>query len=141
MSPTNLFDDARKRAEAAGYLLPDNTCTHAVPVSGTHCPECNASRLVIEFAAQLKRSDPLTGPQKYVKGLAEDLLKQCEENAELKLLLGQLVSSDPCRLDHHGHCQEHMWAGKGECVHSRARKLLGWPDTSQMPEQCRQLGY
>lgn len=101
-------------------------CTHAVPASGTHCPECNASRLATEFAAQLRRGEPLTGPQKYVKGLAEDLLKQCEEVAELKLLIGQLASADPCRFDHHGYCQEHMWAGKGECAHGKARKILGY---------------
>lgn len=100
-------------------------CTHAVPASGTHCPECNASRLVVEFATQLRRGEPLNGSQKYVKGLAEDLIKQCEENAALKMLLSQIVSSEPCRLDHHGYCQEHMWIGKGECAHGRARKFLG----------------
>ena len=49
-----------------------------------------------------------------------------QEAGELRTLLGQLVSSDPCRLDHHGYCQEHMWVGKGECAHGRARKLLGY---------------
>jgi len=83
-------------------------CTHAVPASGTHCPECNASRLAAEFAAQLRRGDPR------------------EENAALKLLLSQIVSSEPCRLDHHGYCQEHLWVGKGECAHGRARRFLGY---------------
>lgn len=128
MQQTSHFDDARKRAEAAGYLLPDTpfpNCIHAVPEGGA-CPTCAATRVfVVEFWAQTARGEPLTGPQKYVKGLAEDLLKQCEENAALKLLLSQIVSSEPCRLDHHGYCQEHMWVGKGECAHGRARKLLG----------------
>lgn len=146
------FDDARKRAEAAGYLLPDTpfpNCTHAVPESGP-CPICAATRaFVVEFWAQAARGEPLTGPQKYVKGLAEDLLKQCEENAALKMLLSQLVSSAQCRFDHKGYCQEHNWMSSDECPHGKARKLLGydpqkrgdWPGTAEMPEQNQRLGY
>lgn len=49
-----------------------------------------------------------------------------QEVNELKTILSQIVSSDPCRLDHHGYCQEHLWVGRGECAHGRARKLLGY---------------
>jgi hypothetical protein len=49
-----------------------------------------------------------------------------QEANELKTILSQIVSSEPCSFDHKGYCQEHLWVGKGECAHGKARKLLGY---------------
>lgn len=43
---------------------------------------------------------------------------------QLRDLLAEFVDDEPCRLDHHGHCQEHMDFGPGECRQKRAKALL-----------------
>lgn len=58
--------------------------------------------------------------------LFAEAIAEIKKANELKTILSQIVSSDPCRLDHHGYCQEHLWVGKSECAHGRARKLLGY---------------
>lgn len=43
---------------------------------------------------------------------------------ELYELLELLADDSPCRLDHHGFCQEHFWLAPGRCPHARAQELL-----------------
>lgn len=46
---------------------------------------------------------------------------------DLRDLLSDLTDFgvDPCRYDHHGHCQEHGWmATEPPCPYARAKKLL-----------------
>lgn len=41
---------------------------------------------------------------------------------ELRTALKALVDPNPCRLDHHGHCQEHGCCPP--CVNAEARRVL-----------------
>lgn len=54
-----------------------------------------------------------------------NVLEWKPEIVEMQKVLADLTDHDPCSLDHHGHCQGHMWFGEGECPHARAKRLLG----------------
>jgi len=50
---------------------------------------------------------------------------------DVRRLLFQLTSGTPCRLDHHGYCQEHDWFEAEECPEARALRVLdGWEPES-----------
>lgn len=68
----------------------------------------------------------LTGKERLIESQRETIRKLRSEEWEARKLLEQIADPEPCRLDHHGYCQEHLWVGKGECAHRRARKLLGY---------------
>ncbi|MEU6237392.1 hypothetical protein [Kitasatospora sp. NPDC047058] len=44
--------------------------------------------------------------------------------ATLLDLIDSLRDPEPCRLDHHGDCQEHYWFEPGPCPHARAAALF-----------------
>lgn len=67
----------------------------------------------------------LAGSQRLVESQRDTIRKLRSEEWEARKLLEQITDPEPCRLDHHGYCQAHLWVGKGECAHSRAKKLLG----------------
>jgi hypothetical protein len=50
-----------------------------------------------------------------------------EKTRELRALLSLMTPADPCRLDHHGNCQEHGWfhLNGDPCPVAEAQKLLG----------------
>jgi hypothetical protein len=39
-------------------------------------------------------------------------------------ILADLVSDEPCQLDHHGYCQSHYYFDDGECPHAEAVRCL-----------------
>jgi len=43
---------------------------------------------------------------------------------EMLFILEEYYDPEPCRLDHHGYCQEHNWFGKGLCLNVRIRNIL-----------------
>lgn len=47
------------------------------------------------------------------------------EEWQARLLLSEMVSTEACQLDHHGHCQSHGWMrSEPTCPHGRAEALL-----------------
>lgn len=68
--------------------------------------------------------EQLAGKERLIESQREAIRKLRSEEWEARNLLEQVTDPEPCRLDHHGYCQTHLWVGKGECAHSRARKLL-----------------
>lgn len=64
--------------------------------------------------------------------LANSLIKNTEEeNQKLKELLKEckeviydLVDDEPCRLDHHGYCQNHSWMSSDLCPNERGKSIL-----------------
>lgn len=47
-----------------------------------------------------------------------------QKSAYLYGLLDLLAEDTPCRLDHHGYCQEHYWFSEEPCPHREAHELL-----------------
>jgi hypothetical protein len=49
----------------------------------------------------------------------------------LRLIRDLTDPDDPCRFDHHGHCQAHGWTDiDPACPHARARRILArWRDS------------
>jgi hypothetical protein len=47
-------------------------------------------------------------------------------NKEVLQLLEDMVDSNPCDFDHHGHCQEHGWTNTDDrlCPQIRIKNLL-----------------
>lgn len=66
----------------------------------------------------------LAGSQRLVESQRDVIRKLRSEEWEARKLLGEITDPEPCRLDHHGYCQAHLWVGKGECAHRRAKELL-----------------
>lgn len=67
----------------------------------------------------------LAGSQRLVESQRDTIRKLRSEEWEARKLLELITDPEPCRLDHHGYCQTHLWVGKDECAHGRAKKLLG----------------
>ena len=44
---------------------------------------------------------------------------------EAMVILRDLMDPEPCRLDHHGYCQEHNWMDESPCPQARARQFWG----------------
>lgn len=93
-----------------------------------------------------RQRDQLAGKERLIESQQAALRKLRSEEWQARLLLSELVSTESCQLDHHGYCQAHGWTRtEPTCPHGRAERLLrrerNDPDTSQMPEQCRILGY
>lgn len=42
----------------------------------------------------------------------------------MRPMVGALHYDTPCRVDHHGYCQEHSYLEEGPCPDGEARKLL-----------------
>ena len=42
----------------------------------------------------------------------------------LLTLVGELYDPAPCRLDHHGYCQEHFYFNNSPCPHKQAQELF-----------------
>lgn len=70
--------------------------------------------------------EQLAGKERLIESQREIIRKLRSEEWAARKLLEEIASPEPCRLDHHGYCQEHLWVGKGECAHGRARRLLGY---------------
>lgn len=68
--------------------------------------------------------EQLAGKERLIESQREIIRKLRSENWKARNLLGEIVSSEPCSLDHKGYCQEHLWVGRSECGHSRAKRLL-----------------
>lgn len=51
----------------------------------------------------------------------KDLRREWEE---LRDALESMIDTEPCWLDHNGHCQEHLDFGDGECYMARAKAIL-----------------
>jgi len=66
----------------------------------------------------------LAGSQRLVESQRDVIRKLRSEEWAARNLVSELVSSEPCSLDHKGYCQEHLWVGKSECAHARAKRLL-----------------
>jgi len=74
------------------------------------------------FAADLQRA--LDGKQAVGDDpRVLDVQRLVGERAELRAMLEEVVSSTPCRYDHHGYCQEHSLSER-PCEHERARAML-----------------
>lgn len=58
----------------------------------------------------------------------KELIKQRDE---LRSIVAEFAEGEdgPCRLDHHGYCQEHFLTN-GECIVKRGRRALALEDTS-----------
>lgn len=56
--------------------------------------------------------------------MSAEIWRQAELIAELIVAVGDLAEDTPCRLDHHGFCQEHGWLDSRECPHPRAVRAL-----------------
>ncbi len=69
--------------------------------------------------------------------ICADLHAVLDERKQLLWLLGRLVDREdrPCRLDHHGYCQEHPGGGNIPCVTATARELLAAAYAAE-PGQC-----
>jgi hypothetical protein len=52
----------------------------------------------------------------------------CWDLQEAIEIVSDLGERDPCRLDHHGYCQEHDWFNEGPCPHKRAKEFLAKMD-------------
>lgn len=53
---------------------------------------------------------------------------------DLRQVLADLIDDEPCRHDHHGHCQEHDWLPDGRCRTVVARDVLAL--LGQADEAC-----
>lgn len=63
------------------------------------------------------------GPRSVSRADTEVVLAELDAMREL---LAELVSDEPCWLDHHGYCQGHSrFDPDSECPHARAKRLLG----------------
>lgn len=69
--------------------------------------------------------EQLAGKERLIESQREVISKLRSEQWQAHKLLEQIADPEPCHLDHHGHCQTHLWTGKDECAHGRAKKLLG----------------
>ena len=70
--------------------------------------------------------EQLVGRERLIEEQGRIIRKLRSEEWKVRNLLAEIASPEPCRLDHHGYCQEHLWVGKGECAHGRARRFLGY---------------
>jgi uncharacterized Zn finger protein (UPF0148 family) len=52
----------------------------------------------------------------------------CRDLQEAIEIVSDLGERDPCRLDHHGYCQEHDWFDASPCPHKRAKEFLAKMD-------------
>lgn len=68
--------------------------------------------------------EQLAGKERLIESQRETIRKLRSEEWQARNLVSELVSSEPCSLDHKGYCQEHLWVGKSECAHARAKRLL-----------------
>lgn len=54
-----------------------------------------------------------------------------QQRDQLTALVRDFLDPDPCRLDHHGYCQAHLWmCGGSPCPHARAREALAALDSA-----------
>lgn len=76
--------------------------------------------------------EQLAGKGRLIESQREALRKLRSEEWQARLLLSELVSTEACHLDHHGHCQSHGWVrSEPTCPHGRAESLLRKPHSSK----------
>ena len=75
-----------------------------------------------------------------IRELGTEITRLRGQRDELVALLGWHVDAedDPCRLDHHGHCQAHGSLEDGPCRTAAGRELLA-RIRSERPEPARSL--
>lgn len=74
----------------------------------------------------LAEFDGSAGRPFFAGPVTQEALKDLRrEHDELRDALASLIDSEPCRFDHNGACQEHLYfAEPGECHVVAAKKLL-----------------
>jgi hypothetical protein len=68
--------------------------------------------------------EQLAGKERLIESQRETIRKLRSEEWAARNLVSEMVSSEPCSLDHKGCCQAHLWVGRSECAHARAKRLL-----------------
>jgi len=60
-------------------------------------------------------------PNESLVGVCNQTVSRLEQ---ARALLANVYDDSPCRLDHHGYCQEHIGSWSGECWMRRVEKFL-----------------
>lgn len=69
--------------------------------------------------------EQVAGKERVVESQRAVIRTLRSEEWQARLLLSELVSTEACQLDHHGHCQSHGWMrSEPTCPHGRAEALL-----------------
>lgn len=118
----------RERAEAAqNHDINDDECRkHGEPLYSGWCKACAADAILQARVEEAYKAGTLSGVA-YRAQVDADVYRARAK--ELEERLRWILTA----------CAEELeqWRNGEEA----ARFVNGWPDTSQMPEQCRQLGY
>lgn len=69
--------------------------------------------------------EQLAGKERLTESQRDVIRSLRSEEWQARLLLSEMVSTEACRLDHHGYCQSHGWMrSEPTCPHGRAEALL-----------------
>lgn len=64
--------------------------------------------------------EQLAGKERLIEGQRKIIRKLRAQEWQARKLARELADPAPCRLDHHGCCQEHSWMSSDPCPHGKA---------------------